>query len=311
MNTDTTALKTLAVLYGWFCDRSGFPTTIVSDNGPQFLSHEFASKMSKWGIKHILTPPYHPASNGLAEKAVGIVKGKLKKMGSSSHPIELYVNLQAVLRGYRASPHTSTCQTPYELISSAPVPLLFPKLQLSHKQLQENQRTSVPKERFHNVRSYQPGDSVLVYDTQKKINSSGVVKECKSRNSYIVTVNDREKHISGDHITFISKGCSNVNESERTLNSILDSNKDSNNSGSYSNENLAFSDNESNVSDESDISMPQINISMPRISSSSSALVSDNIVGSVSKKKYKTEHLKLRDGLSTNFPASRTRSGKI
>ena len=31
MNTDTTTLKTLAVLYGWFCEETGFPTTLVSD----------------------------------------------------------------------------------------------------------------------------------------------------------------------------------------------------------------------------------------------------------------------------------------
>ena len=228
MNTDTTALKTLAVLYGWFCERSGFPTTIVTDNGPQFTSHEFASKMSKWGIKHILTPPYHPASNGLAEKGVGIVKGKLKRMGTSSQPIELYVNLQAVLRVYRATPHTSTSQTPYELISSALVPVMFPRLQLSQKHVQENQRTSVPKERFYNIHNYQPGDSVLVYDTQTKLNSHGVIKDYKSKNSYIVTVNDRDKHISGDHITFISKGCGNTNISgnDRSLKS-KDSNMDS------------------------------------------------------------------------------------
>ena len=53
--------------------------------------------MEKWGIKHILTPPYHPASNGLCEKAVGIVKDKLKKMDAPGSPLELHVFLQVVL----------------------------------------------------------------------------------------------------------------------------------------------------------------------------------------------------------------------
>ena len=145
MNVDTTALKTLAVLYGWFSERNGFPTTIVSDNGPQFTSKEFAAKMSKWGIKHILTPPYHPASNGLAEKAVGIVKDKLKKMDSAATPTELFVTLHTILRVYRASPHTSTGETPFQLISDASVPVMFPQLQLSRQRIQEVQRSSVPK----------------------------------------------------------------------------------------------------------------------------------------------------------------------
>ena len=50
MNNDTTTIKTLAILYGWFCERAGFPVTLVSDNGPQFTSKEFADKMKKWNI---------------------------------------------------------------------------------------------------------------------------------------------------------------------------------------------------------------------------------------------------------------------
>ena len=86
MGSETTTMRTLAFLYGWFCERPGFPTTLVSDNGPQFTSKDFADKMVKWGIKHILTPPYHPASNGLAERGVGTLKSHLKKMNSQTTP---------------------------------------------------------------------------------------------------------------------------------------------------------------------------------------------------------------------------------
>ena len=68
----------------------------MSDNGQQFTSGLFKDKMAKWGVTHKLTPPYHPASNGLAERAVGLVKDKLKKMNVSPVPTSLYVCLSQV-----------------------------------------------------------------------------------------------------------------------------------------------------------------------------------------------------------------------
>ena len=59
--------------------RFGIPESIVSDNGPQFSSYEFEQFCRKNGIRHIQVSPYHPASNGLAERAVQTFKQGFQK----------------------------------------------------------------------------------------------------------------------------------------------------------------------------------------------------------------------------------------
>ena len=58
----------------------GLPQTLVSDNGPTFTSYEFQEFMKQNGIRHLKTAPYHPASNGLAERAVQTFKSAIKRM---------------------------------------------------------------------------------------------------------------------------------------------------------------------------------------------------------------------------------------
>ena len=59
----TTAVKTLEVNTKMFA-AYGLPEPLVTDNGPQFVTDEFAMFAKNNGIKHIRIAPYHPASNG-------------------------------------------------------------------------------------------------------------------------------------------------------------------------------------------------------------------------------------------------------
>ena len=42
----------------------------MSDNGLQFVAHEFAEFLRVNGVKHIRVAPYHPSSNGVVERLV-------------------------------------------------------------------------------------------------------------------------------------------------------------------------------------------------------------------------------------------------
>ena len=228
MNSDTTTLSTLVKLYEWFGECSGYPTTLVSDNGSQFASKEFQQRMEHWNIKHLFSPPYHPASNGLAEKAVHIVKDKLKKNEISPQPLQLRIGLAQLLRIYRLTVHSATGETPYDLHRKATSPNLFPNLQLRHSDVTVT--TPIPK-----CKTFEVGEHVLVYDKMTKISTVGKVLSKISNSSYSVELEGITKHIAID----------NMSKTVITDNSISKDNVDD--SISVSSE--LDSDNESIVSD--------------------------------------------------------------
>ena len=59
--------------------RYGIPDVLYSDNGPQYSSEEFQKFAREWGFNHVTCSPYHPQSNGLAERAVRSAKDLLEK----------------------------------------------------------------------------------------------------------------------------------------------------------------------------------------------------------------------------------------
>ena len=89
----------------------GVPEQIVSDNGAGFTSNEFSKFTRANGIKHILTSPYHPASNGLAERAVQSFKHGVSKLSGSMENRILHF-----LFKYRITPQTTTGLSPSELL---------------------------------------------------------------------------------------------------------------------------------------------------------------------------------------------------
>ena len=120
----------------------GLPEVLVSDNATGSTSSEFEAFMQANGVKHVCTPPYHPSSNGLVERAVQTLKGGLKKLKSGS----LETKLSRFLFSYRATPHSSTGLSPAELMFGrrlhSPLDNLRPNLGRKMHQEQERQKSS-------------------------------------------------------------------------------------------------------------------------------------------------------------------------
>ena len=98
-STSFSPIQKLRTLFAQF----GIPRTVVTDNGPCFISEEFREFMVMNGIHHIRSSPYNPASNGLAERAVCVLEGfKKMKEGTISD------NIARFLFSYRNLPHSTT-----------------------------------------------------------------------------------------------------------------------------------------------------------------------------------------------------------
>ena len=110
--TNATANTVIEALQSTFA-RVGLPDTVVSDNGPCFDSQEFRQYLQQNGIKQIMAAPHHhPATNGLAERAVQVVKRGLKKVKDGS----IRTRIARILFTYRITPQSTTGVSLAELL---------------------------------------------------------------------------------------------------------------------------------------------------------------------------------------------------
>lgn len=78
----------------------GLPEVIASDNVLSFSSTEFEEFLKRNGIRHVQSAPYHPASNGLVERAVHTFKEGMKRLKGGT----LNTRLLHFLLRYRITP---------------------------------------------------------------------------------------------------------------------------------------------------------------------------------------------------------------
>ena len=93
--------------------RCGFPTSLVSDNGPQFVARTFTQWLREKGIAHVRASPYHPQGNGVVERMHRTLKNVIarctEKKGNWATivPMALYF--------LRSTPKSATGFSPFVL----------------------------------------------------------------------------------------------------------------------------------------------------------------------------------------------------
>ena len=103
--TSITSGSVIKALKAQFC-RHGIPEKLRTDNGPQYVSAEFAAFCAELQIEHETSSPRYPQSNGEAERAVQTVKGLWKKCKDK----------QLALLDYRTTPLASCNLSPAQLL---------------------------------------------------------------------------------------------------------------------------------------------------------------------------------------------------
>ena len=168
MQRSTSAGATMSILRELFA-KYGLPVQCVSDNGPQFLSEDFARFQLKLnGVKHVRVAPYRAASNGLAERIVQSFKTHTKTCKGSK--LSVPQRIANFLLTYWSTRHPTTGSTPAKLFLGRE---LRARLTLLRPNTGEKVMDSQAKQKaIHDVhakfRKFYPGDRILIKDLRKE-----------------------------------------------------------------------------------------------------------------------------------------------
>ena len=124
-----TARTTARVLYNNYFSVFGFPQRLMSDQGTEFCGKVISAMCSLLGIEKIRTTPYHPQTNGSAERVHQTLQRMIGKLDPEKKKKWPY-HIGSILIAYNATRSMVTGFSPYFLMFGQrprlPIDLLFP-----------------------------------------------------------------------------------------------------------------------------------------------------------------------------------------
>ena len=100
---DATAATAAEFIYTRIIARYGCVGSIQSDNGPHFVNEVIRNLTETLGVRHRLSTPYYPQSNGKVERVIGTIKSMLKRTVAAAAAITGSLLLAVKVRKYICS----------------------------------------------------------------------------------------------------------------------------------------------------------------------------------------------------------------
>lgn len=94
--------------------RHGLPSTLKSDNGPQFSSQEFKDYCLQSGIEQVRVTPKWAQANGEVERQNQSILKRIQI--AQAEKLDWMKELRKYFCNYRSTEHTTTGKTPAELL---------------------------------------------------------------------------------------------------------------------------------------------------------------------------------------------------
>ncbi|XP_055522568.1 uncharacterized protein K02A2.6-like [Wyeomyia smithii] len=183
----TTTSATIRLMRKLFANK-GMPELLVTDNGSQFKSAQFDGFCCKNGIRHTTTVPYHPQSNGQAERFVDTFKRAVKKIQEEEGSID--EALDVFLLTYRTTPNRNVPggKSPAEAMYNRPL-----RTSLDLLRPPSNLEPSSNRQQTSNARSFSPKTCVYakIYANNKWSWFPGTVVERIGSVMYNIWVDNR------------------------------------------------------------------------------------------------------------------------
>jgi hypothetical protein len=119
------------------CFDEGVPRQVLSDNGSHFTASSITALFKDLGVEHIRSAPYHPASNGMAERAVRTVKSLIRaRLLETTDSNSWDVRLQDIVFKYNIAVHPGIGTSPFLVARGRTPPTCppFPRIHIPSRQ---------------------------------------------------------------------------------------------------------------------------------------------------------------------------------